>query len=412
MESPPPAEAENLRSEVRAWLAEHWDPTLDRRRWRELVVDAGWAYPSWPARWYGRGVDRDASRVVAAEFARLQAPFGALDVVPGTGQIELQIGANVLIAHGNDRLKAELLRPILMGDLRACLLYSEPGAGSDLASIQTRAERDGDEWVVNGQKVWTTAAQHADFGLLIARTDWDQPKHQGISYFILPMHQPGVEVRPLRQMTGEAQFNEVFLTDARMPAHHLVGDLNDGWRVLRTALGFERLVMGSTGTRSRDDRRLPVGGSIDLFELAARLGKDRDPLVRQELIELYTLRTVIGWNARRAAAIAQRGGFSPAASLGKLAMSRLLHESAGLADRLLGMAGTLYGEQVPDAHAANHALMMAFMNSIGGGSDQIQRNIIAERILGLPKDISTDHDRPFREVPKSAPIRALGVPTR
>src|SRR5579875_1953621 len=206
-------------------------------------------------------------------------------------------------------------------------------------------------------------------------------------------------------MTGESQFNEVFLTDARMPGHHLVGERNDGWRVLRTALGFERLVMGSTGTRSRDDRRLPVGGSIDLFDLAARVGRDRDPLVRQALVELYILRTVIGWNARRAAAIAQRGGFSPAASLGKLAMSRLLHESAGLADRLLGMAGTLYGEQVPDAHSANHALMMAFMNSIGGGSDQIQRNIIAERILGLPKDISVDHDQPFREVPKAAALR-------
>ncbi len=407
-----PLGVEAVRAEVRSWLAEHWDPKRDTREWRGLVVDAGWAYPSWPAGWYGRGLDKDGSAVVAAEFAAVQAPFGALDVVPGAGQIELQIGANVLIAHGSDRLKKELLRPILMGDERACLLYSEPGAGSDLASIQTRAERDGDEWVVNGQKVWTTVAQHADFGLLIARTDWDQPKHQGISYFILPMHQPGVEVRPLKQMTGDAQFNEVFLTDARMPVHHVVGDVNDGWRVLRTALGFERLVMGSTGTRSRDDRRLPVGGSIDLFELAERVGKIHDPLLRQAMVELFILRTVIGWNARRAAEITRQGGFSPAASLGKLAMSRLLHDSAGVADRLLGMTGTLYGKHVPDAHAANYSLMMAFMNSIGGGSDQIQRNIIAERILGLPKDISTDHDLPFRDVPKATAIRPLGMPAR
>jgi alkylation response protein AidB-like acyl-CoA dehydrogenase len=411
MSTTAPPEVEEIRAEVRAWLDEHWDPGLEPKAWRALVVDAGWAYPSWPSAWYGRGLDREGSRVVAEEFRRAGASFGPLDAGGGPGGgIELGIGANTLIAHGSDRLKGELLRPILMGELRACLLYSEPGAGSDLASLQTKAERDGDEWVVNGQKVWTTAAQSADFGLLIARTDWDQPKHQGISYFILLMHQPGVEVRPLRQMTGESHFNEVFFTDARMPLHHLVGDLNDGWRVLRTALAFERLVMGSTGSRGQDERRLPVG-SVDLFDLARRAGKAADPLVRQALAELYILRTVISWNARRAAAISAVGGFSPAASLGKLAMSKVLHESAGVADRLLGPTGTLYGPDAPEAHSANTALMMAFMNSIGGGSDQIQRNIIAERLLGLPKDLSTDRDVPFRDVPKAAAIRPLGTPT-
>ncbi len=400
--------ADEITAEVRSWLSEHWDPSLDGREWRGLVVDGGWAYPSWPARWFGRGYTRAESAIVAREFARLGAPWGALDVVSGHGQIELQIGANVLIAHASDGLKAQLLRPILMGDLRACLLYSEPGAGSDLASLQTRAERDGDEWVFNGQKVWTTVAQLADFGLLIARTDWDQPKHQGISYFILPMHQRGVEVRPLRQMTGDAQFNEVFITDARAPLDHLVGELNDGWRVLRTALAFERIVMGSTGTRSRDERRLPVGASIDLIELAQRTGRSEDRLVRQALAELFILRSVIAWNGERAAAESARGDASPAASLGKLAMSRLLHTSAGLADSLLGPAGTLYGPEVPDANAANVSLMMAFMNSIGGGSDQIQRNIIAERILGLPKDLATDRDVPFRDVPKAAARLELG----
>ncbi len=398
------ARADEITAEVRSWLAEHWDRSLGAREWRALVVDAGWSYPSWPAEWYGRGYSRAESAIVAAEFAAAGAPWGALDVVSGHGQIELQIGANVLIAHASDELKAQLLRPILMGDLRACLLYSEPGAGSDLASIQTRAERDGDEWVFNGQKVWTTVGHLADFGLLIARSDWDQPKHQGISYFILPMHQPGVEVRPLRQMTGDAQFNEVFITDARAPLDHLVGDINDGWRVLRTALAFERIVMGSTGTRSRDDRRLPVGATIELIELARTKGRSEDRLVRQALAELYILRTVIGWNGERGAAVAARGGASPAASLGKLAMSRLLHTSASVADSLLGPSGTLYGPSVPDANSANVSLMMAFMNSIGGGSDQIQRNIIAERILGLPKDLSTDHDVPFRDVPK-APAR-------
>jgi alkylation response protein AidB-like acyl-CoA dehydrogenase len=294
-----------------------------------------------------------------------------------------------------------MLRPIVQGELRGCLLYSEPGAGSDLAALQTRAERDGEEWVVDGQKVWTTAGKDADFGLLIARTDWDQPKHRGISYFALPMDQPGVEVRPLRQMTGDARFNEVFLTGAKMPLDHLVGDLNQGWRVLQVALAHERLAMGSTGAGGGEGRRLPVGSRVDLFELARQAGRDRDPVARQALAELYAHRTVIGWNAQRAAAVAERGRTSPAASLGKLAMSHVLHGSASLGDGLLGPEGTLYGPAVPDADAVNTALMMAFMNSIGGGSDQIQRNIIGERLLGLPKDIQTDRDLPFREVPKA-----------
>jgi alkylation response protein AidB-like acyl-CoA dehydrogenase len=396
------------RSAVRSWLAEHWDPGLDRQLWRAQVVDAGWAAPSWPAAFYGRGVGRAGSAVVAEEFARVGAPFGGLDSVLAEQPIELHITANTVLAFGQDSLKRALLRPILMGERRGCLLYSEPGAGSDLAALQTRAERDGDEWVVNGQKVWTTAAHLADFGVLIARTDWDQPKHRGISYFVLPMHQAGVEVRPIRQMTGESFFNEVFLTDARVPADHLVGDLNDGWRVLRTALAHERLVMGSARGAERDARRLPVGASIDLFELAQRVGQSGDALVRQALAELYSLRRVIGWNAARAAAASERGAASPAASLGKLAMSRVLHESAARASLLLGPAGTLYGPDAPDAHAANAASMMAFMNSIGGGSDQIQRNILAERILGLPKDEATDRDVPFRDVPNAPARRAFG----
>lgn len=403
-------ESEAVGREVSAWISANWDPDLDPREWRSRVVDSGWAYPSWPEGTYGRGLDRALSPVVAEEFATAGIPFGALDAQPGLHAIELQIGGNVLVAHADESLKQEMLRPILMGDLRACLLYSEPGAGSDLASLQTKAELDGEEWVVNGQKVWTTAGQQADFGLLIARTDWDQPKHRGISYFILPMHQPGVEVRPLRQMTGEAQFNEVFIDEARMPRNHLVGDLNDGWRVLQTALAFERMVMGSTRGSGADQRVVPVGFNLDALELARRSGKDRDPLIRQQLVELYILRTVIRWNAQRAAQVAGRGGFTPAASLSKLAMSRLLHDSAGLADTILGPNGTLYGPDAPDAYTANTSLMMAFMNSIGGGSDQIQRNIISERVLGLPKDVSVDRDIPFRDVPKAVARLDYGRP--
>jgi len=406
--APEKSEAGAVRADVRSWLEEHWDPGLDQLTWRAQAVDAGWACPSWPEAWYGRGLDRALSPVVAEEFESVGAPFGGLDSVLSHQPIELHIAANTLLAFGQDSLKRALLRPILMGEVRGCLLYSEPGAGSDLAALQTRAERDGDEWVVNGQKVWTTAGHLADFGVLIARTDWDQPKHRGISYFVLPMHQDGVEVRPIRQMTGEAFFNEVFLSDARIPADHLVGDLNDGWRVLQTALAHERLVMGSARGAERDARRLPVGATIDLVELARRVGRGGDPLVRQALAELYALRQVIGWNAARAKVASARGTSSPAASLGKLAMSRVLHESAALASALLGPAGTLYGPEVPDAYGANTSSMMAFMNSIGGGSDQIQRNILSERLLGLPKDESTDRDVPFSQVLKAPARRAFG----
>jgi alkylation response protein AidB-like acyl-CoA dehydrogenase len=401
-------ELSDTRTAVRSWLDEHWDPGLDERSWRTQVVDAGWACPSWPEAWYGRGLDRSLSGGVAAEFASAGAPFGGLDSATSNLPIELHIAGNTIVEFGQDSLKAALLRPILMGERRGCLLYSEPGAGSDLAALQTRAARDGDEWVVNGQKVWTTAGHLADFGVLIARTDWDQPKHRGISYFVLPMRQGGVEVRPIRQMTGEAFFNEVFLTDARIPADHLLGDLNDGWRVLQTALAYERLVMGSATGAAREERRLPVGATIDLIALSRAVGRSGDPLVRQALATLYSLRQVIAWNAARAKVAAERGSSSPAASLGKLAMSRVLHESAALASALLGPAGTLYGPDAPDAHAANASSMMAFMNSIGGGSDQIQRNIVSERILGLAKDPATDRDIPFRLVPKAPARREFG----
>ncbi|HXQ18896.1 MAG TPA: acyl-CoA dehydrogenase family protein [Acidimicrobiales bacterium] len=401
--------ADALRAEVRSWLAQHWDRKLDPGAWRAQVVDAGWASPSWPEAWYGRGSARALSGIVAEEFARVGAPGGGLDSISSQLPIELHIAGNTILAFGRDSLKRELLRPILLGELRGCLLYSEPGAGSDLAALQTRAERDGDEWVVNGQKIWTTAGHLADFGVLIARTDWDQPKHRGISYFVLPMRQVGVEVRPIRQMTGDAFFNEVFLTDARIPADHLLGDLNDGWRVLQTALAHERLVMGSATGPVRDPRRLPVGARLDLFELARRTGRSTDPVVRQSLADLYARRQVIGWNAARAKAASAGGTSSPAASLGKLAMSRVLHESAALASALLGPAGTLYGPGAPDALEANVSSMMAFMNSIGGGSDQIQRNILSERILGLAKDPATDRDVPFRDVPKAPARRAFGA---
>jgi alkylation response protein AidB-like acyl-CoA dehydrogenase len=205
---------DELRAELCAWLAQ--------------VFAARWAVPRWPEEWWGRGMTNDQAKIVEAEFARVGAP--------GTGQDRTNIAANTLLTHGQDALKSALLPQLLTGNASICLLYSEPGAGSDLASLRTRAERRGEDWVVDGQKVWTSGARSADYGLLVARTDWDVPKHQGISFFILPMKQPGIDIRPIHQITGDTHFNEVFFDDAAVPGANLLGPVNGGWKVLQTAL--------------------------------------------------------------------------------------------------------------------------------------------------------------------------------
>jgi alkylation response protein AidB-like acyl-CoA dehydrogenase len=298
-----------------------------------------------------------------------------------------------------------------------CLLYSEPGAGSDLAAIQTRADRDGDEWVVNGQKVWTSGGRQAEYALLITRTDWDVPKHRGITFFWFPMRQPGVEVRPLRQATGDARFNEVFLTDARVPDANRLGDVNAGWMVLQTALAYERAFMGEsrvrgrggaeqeTGSRSADDERPAPTPDLSLLDLARSVGRDGDPLVRQRLAHLYCLVRVNEWNNRRAKAEMEQGTSSSVVSLGKLAMSRILHTAGRLQTTILGAEGTLGAPHSPRSADATYSLLNAYFTSIGGGTDQIQRNIIGERILGLPKEPELDKTVPFRDVRKAHAVR-------
>ena len=212
-------------SQARAFVAEHWTGTTDHAGWRERVVDGGWAALRWPSAWFGRDLPDEQAKAVEAVFAEAGAP--------GTGQDVYNLWAGTMVAFGTDELKREFLRPLLLDKVAMCLLYSEPGAGSDLAGLRTKAVRDGDEWVVNGQKVWTSGAMQADYGMLIARTDWDVPKHRGITFFWFPMRQPGVEVRPLRQITGDARFNEVFITDARVPDTHRLGEQGHGWRVLQ-----------------------------------------------------------------------------------------------------------------------------------------------------------------------------------
>ena len=402
---PADAATEAVRAEVRQWLADNWDPSRRRRDWLALVADSGWAAPSWPLRWHGKGLPPPMTNVVRAEFEAVGAD--------GTAQDKNNLWANTVLSFGTDELKSQFIRPLLLGEVGMCLLYSEPGAGSDLAAIQTRAERDGDEWVVNGQKVWTSSGREADYALLITRTDWDVPKHRGITFFWFPMRQDGVEVRPLRQATGDSRFNEVFLTDARVPHANILGDENNGWMVLQTALQYERAVMGENqrrragqrtteAVRSADDAAPAPIPDLSLVDLARSMGKHTDPVIRQRLAALHTLVTVNGWNNQRAKAEIAQGSTSSVVSLGKLAMSRILHAAGSLQTEILGAEGMIGGTDSPRSADATYALLNAFFTSIGGGTDQIQRNIIGERILGLPKEPELDKHVAFRDVPKAA----------
>ncbi len=394
---------ETVRTEVRDWLAENWSEALDRRSWLDTIIDSGWAAPSWPEQWHGKGLDPAMTSVVIDEFRRV----GATD----TGMDKTHLWANTVLAFGSDDVKSRFVRRLMLGDVDMCLLYSEPGAGSDLAGIQTRAVRDGDEWIVNGQKVWTSGGRAAEFALLITRSDWDVPKHRGITFFWFPMRQDGVEVRPLRQATGDARFNEVFMTDARVPHENMLGDENNGWMVLQTALAYERAVMGENQRRRRgqsddqavrsaeDERSAPVP-DLSLVELARTVDKNGDPSIRQGLAHLHSMVQVNEWNNLRAKAELAQGTSSSVVSLGKLAMSGILHTAGSLQESILGAEGMIGGTDSPRAADAAYSLLNAFFTSIGGGTDQIQRNIIGERILGLPKEPELDKTMAFRDVPK------------
>ncbi|HMK12514.1 MAG TPA: acyl-CoA dehydrogenase family protein [Acidimicrobiales bacterium] len=409
-------EPDEVRDEVRQWLTDHWDPELSLVAWRTLLADSGWACPSWPEEWYGKGLPAWSEGVAHEAIADV----GAVGAPVGGG---LGLAAPTILAHGPDALRRELLRPILTGEHMWCQLFSEPGSGSDLAGLTTRAERDGDEWVINGQKVWNTSAHHAEYGMLLARTDWDVPKHKGISYFALPMHQPGVEVRPLRQMNRHASFNEVFLTDARVPADMMVGEPGEGWRAALTTLAHERRF--ATLHRPRlprlDGRAVREAqaeadeyfatyswypqraGRADLLIDAARdAGKLDDQHVRQAIAAETALVRANQWTALRAQA-ARALGRPPGAegSLGKLAASDVAR-GAALAHTLIGGASAMldYEDGALDGVVAE-VLVSVPAVSIAGGTDQIQRNIIGEQVLGLPREPSVDRDIPFRDVPRN-----------
>jgi alkylation response protein AidB-like acyl-CoA dehydrogenase len=335
------------------------------------------------------------------------------------------LAAATLLEHGSDAHKARFLKGILTGEHNWCQLFSEPGSGSDLAGLTTRAELKNDKWIINGQKVWTTSAHHAQYGMLLARTDWDVPKHQGISYFILNMNQPGVEVRPLRQMNGHASFNEVFFTDAVVEPEYLVGERNGGWKIALTTLAHER--RGADGVRSFaraeagqgqvfDELREELAhvnepykwypqraGRVDLImERARASGRISDPVIRQEIAELLIMARTSEWTARRARKAQVMGRpQGPEGSLGKLAASNVAKKAAHVHTLLAGADAMLKGSDGLMNGLISEILISVPAISIAGGTDEIQRNIISERVLGMPKEPRTDVDRPFRDVPRN-----------
>lgn len=398
---------------VTAWLDENWDPDLSVDDWWALVARAGWVAPHFTPEQGGRGLPRRAEATVRETFA----DYGALRPPGGLG---LLMAAPTILAHGTPEQIDRLVPPILSGQASWCQLFSEPGAGSDLAGLTTRAERDGDRWIVSGQKVWSSMAMGADRGMLVARTDFDVPKHEGLSWFAFDMRQSGVEVRPLREMTGQAVFNEVFIDGAVVDDADLLGRVGDGWSLTQTTLFFERTGIGAAGAhsmfpppgrrgemlgrRAGDAARvLPTTSKLtlrygDLAELATSTGRVRDPLVRQDLARLYAFTQVGAWNGLRGKAEAERGTGGTVVSVGKISQTRIVKTAADLAARVLGAEALVADSDAPEDGAYSEAIVFSPASSIYGGTDEIQRNIIAERVLGLPREANPDKGRPYGEV--------------
>ena len=447
------SDGDELMDEIRTWLEENWDPDLTVGQWWERLGLAGWSAPGLPVGSYGKGLGR-------ADVVRVQGAIAEHGALGAPGGLGLMLAAPTIADHGDRAQIDTYVRGIVTGQDAWCQLFSEPGAGSDLAGLTCRAVKDGDEWIVNGQKVWTSLGHVADFGMLIARTDPDLPKHQGITWFACDMRQPGIEVRPLVEMTGHAMFNEVFLTEARVPDAAMVGGLNHGWAVANTTLAHERSSLGAGGGSAAAgsaapgsiarqlDRRAgefvrapaqpkakggdaakaggagkvsasgggPYSGSAKMLaDLAAGNGSIADPHIRQDLARLHTMGELGRYNNLRLKAARAAGqDIAGMANIAKLSMSDTSRLTRDLSLRIVGPSGMLHAYKDEDRAAiaeatGNPFLAMVTMMAlwaqappIYGGTDQIQRNIIGERVLGLPKEPNNDKTARFSELPKNA----------
>ena len=402
-------EEQAFRLEVRRFLEQHaapktgtvadWsrgamtdDEEVDRifqqksREWQRTLYDNGWAGLTWPKEFGGRGCTPTQAIIFGQEVA-------GFDVSQGFSSTGIALVGPALMRHGTPAQRDRYLAPLLRGDEQWCQLFSEPGAGSDLAALATRAVRDGDEFVVNGQKVWTSAAQHADFGILIVRTDPDAPKHRGITFLILDMATPGVDVRPLREATGQAFFNEVFFDDVRVPVDHVVGEIDGGWAVTRTVLTSETGMIGSgRGAASFDALRT----------LAGEVGRTDDPIIRQRLADVYARERMQDFLGMRMQTFVMHGrGTPPDPSVLKNfnTASNAIKADLGLDLQLAG--GMLGRRDAAEAGLWQNFVVSQFSSRIGGGTNEVHRNMIAERALGLPREAQVDKDQPWRDIVKA-----------
>ena len=401
-----PAEAK-VRTEARAWLSSVAKPRGEgdgdwrsfraktdeqdvehlelARRWQRTKFDAGWAAIHWPVEHGGRG----QSAIEAGVFSEEESRF---DVSARFFVVGIDMAGPTLMAHGTAEQQKRFLEPMLRGDEVWCQLFSEPGAGSDLASLSTRAVRDGDEWVLSGQKVWTSSAHISDWAICLARTDPDAAKHAGITYFLVDMHAPGVEVRGLRQIDGAIHFNEVFLDEVRVPQDHVVGEVGDGWRVAMTTLTAERTTIGQGGRV----------GWRDITDLAQRFGRADDPVVRQEIARLHSRQMIQRWIGYRVrSAVAKGRAPGPEASVLKLVNSHQVEHIGSLLMTVLGPTAMLWHEDAPEDGFWQDVFLSQWSSRIGGGTENIQRNIIGERVLGLPREPDPLKGQPWRDLPRA-----------
>jgi alkylation response protein AidB-like acyl-CoA dehydrogenase len=407
--------AEELRERVQKLLATS-DPHGDRLAFLQARFDAGLAWVHYPVGLGGLDAPRALQSVVDAELAAAGAP----DNDPRRIGIGLGMAAPTILVHGTDEQRRRWLRPLWTGEQVWCQLFSEPGAGSDLAALGTRAVRDGGDggptanegaggggWIVNGQKVWTSQAHEASWAILVTRTDPDVPKHQGMTYFVLDMHAPGVEVRPLRQLTGEAEFNEVFLTDVRIPDAQRLGAIGDGWRVARTTLMNERVAIGG-GAAPRESGM--IAAVVETWRARPEL---RTPAAHDELLRLWVEAEASRLTGVRLRQQLAAGAPGPEGSAAKLAFARLNQEISGFELELLGAEGLRYDDWSSDtwqserpksvdflARSPGYRYLRAKGNSIEGGTSEILRNIIAERVLGLPGEVRVDKTVPWKDLPR------------
>ena len=384
-----------INDEALSWFRSNWDPERELGEWWNLLAESGWGFPTWPTDRYGRGIDPHDAPLVN----RARREVGALGPPAG---IAANLAGPTLLTHGTAEQKDRFLPGIVNGEVW-CQLFSEPGSGSDLASLQTRAVRDGDQWVINGQKVWTTLAHVSRWGLLVVRTDAEAVKHAGLTAFVVDMHADTVETRPLRQMTGEAEFNEVYFTDTRIPDSEILGSPGDGWRVSLTTLMNERTSIGGS---------IPARGSGSIGELMnvwESLPDDRkDEAALDRVMQLWIRAEVHRLTNIRANQNRRLGDPGPEGSIGKMESANLnkaiYEEMVGL----MGADGMLYGSYAMDQPATTmssdsrqKAFLRSRANSIEGGTTEVMLNILGERVLGLPGDVRVDREIPWSQVPRN-----------